>query len=107
MVCVCVRTCVRVHVVYCLKRKGTLRPMTGNNNNKHNDSASSTITVYQVFCCSRFLPVVGMVTILMNDYPMLKASNKVFSLYVCYCASWCLQYALLGGLGVFVLLNRE
>lgn len=35
-----------------------------------------------------FLPFVGMVTILMNDYPKLK-------------------YVLLGGLGIFVLLHRE
>jgi signal peptidase len=35
-----------------------------------------------------YLPFVGMVTILMNDYPILK-------------------YVLLGGLAVFVLLHRE
>ncbi|RUP27508.1 hypothetical protein BC936DRAFT_138733 [Jimgerdemannia flammicorona] len=40
------------------------------------------------FYSDRFLPYIGMVTILMNDYPQLK-------------------YVLLGGLGLFVLIHRE
>lgn len=38
--------------------------------------------------CRAFLPYVGVVTIAMNDYPMLK-------------------YGLIGLLGIFVLVNRE
>lgn len=37
-----------------------------------------------LFFCYRYLPLVGMVTILMNDYPMLKVSYKhMCTVYTC------------------------
>lgn len=56
-----------------------------------------------------FLPFVGMVTILMNDYPKLKVrmASSIRIEFNSLPSPSPLQYVLLGGLGVFVLLHRE
>lgn len=75
---------------------GDLKVLTKGDNNYGNDRegniyapGQSWIARDEVIGRARgFLPYVGIVTILMNDYPMLK-------------------FLLLGGLGIYVLLHRE
>jgi hypothetical protein len=52
------------------------------------DSPCSLLRLFVPHATHRFLPYIGMVTIIMNDYPYLK-------------------FLLIGVLGLFVLSNRE
>ena len=56
----------------------------------------------------RHLPYIGMVTILMNDYPMLKVIQECIPIgTLIHPLPLVPQFALLGTLGIFVLINRE
>ena len=78
------------------------------------------LSVYLSLSIYSFLPYIGMVTIVMNDYPMLKVRVAILYIIVFFCCCFLilslfftiflfsiLQYVLLGELAVFVLFQRE
>eukprot|EP01125_Pyxidicula_operculata_P016948 TRINITY_DN588_c0_g1_i3.p1 TRINITY_DN588_c0_g1~~TRINITY_DN588_c0_g1_i3.p1 ORF type:complete len:179 (-),score=9.72 TRINITY_DN588_c0_g1_i3:132-668(-) len=75
------------------KKDGAVDMLTkGDNNDVHDRGLYNGLTwlnrKHIMGRAKGFLPYIGIITILMNDYPMLK-------------------YVLIGGLGLFVIVNRE